>query len=1188
MEWSATKQRVFAFESDIVVSAGAGSGKTAALVELYLRLIAGETKLGRRLSVAEIVAITFTDKAALEMKERVRKGIAGRIAAGDGSAPWEQELRALSTAPIATFHSFCARLLRENPAEARIDPAFTLLDELAAWGELRGALDQVIEQELTTRTPEIRLLLEQYPLSGAGRGKGLRDYLADLRRKLANSGSDPGHPARLAGRWDAAARKIMDLLPGRLDAVAVRLRAAIAEREVRGKKEPVYLAKMRSLAGLCAGGGPSPDVLSAPALLAEMLDCTKGSWGGDHAVLRGEAKELLETAELACHQLRSAPSVTALLTLAGRVEDAYRLRKERRGALDFDDLLVKARDLLKGDAGIREEIRQRFPVILVDEFQDSNPLQKELVELLCAEGQRLFIVGDPKQSIYLFRGADVSVFKHSQSETAARGGENLYFQESFRSREGIIRFVNRLFGAVMGGENRGPGIEELQPESAPRDFDVRYESGDHLVAQRRDWDGSPCVELLALAGEETSGEMRRAEAAAVARKIRRIVAGDEEVLVYDKRPGTGTDPGLLTPRVPRFGDIAILFRRFTHLKVFERELRRCGIPYYVVKGKGFYRCQEVLDLLNFLRWLDFSGDRAALAGVLRSPLCGVSDETLYLLSRLDGGLATWEKWLCRSPVPDPRFPFLDRIDPPDREKLAALALLAGRLRPLRDRLTLAELMEEILTGTDFTSSLLATYQGEQKAANLRKLIELSRSFTGEGEGGLRPFVAYLSELVETEPTEAEAIISAESEDVVRLMTVHQSKGLEFPVVFVPELGAAPPADHAPVQYDDDCGVGVKLLHHAGGKRRPTLASRTIAELRSLKEGAELKRLFYVAVTRARDYLVLSGEKGTGRSGPWREWLDACMAEDGDALVKVTRADATAEERTEGAALLSGTTREANTLDNVALAAGLRRALYYVAPPPSTMLFSPTVLEDYENCPRKYFYKAVMGLDEGLFAELLGRPSGRRAPTSDEMTQLEKGDLAHLFLERVDLAADPKVLRAACLRIAAASARNPGDAGVAEVMDNVAAFAASPLGRRVARGMPLRELPFTLKMTGEADYYIRGAMDLVAAEDQRVTVCDYKYARKEDAELEGYRFQLRTYMLAMGRAWPGRRVEGRLIFLKGGEEETVDCDMPAFEAHLLRIMNAIRERCREADFGLKEGCDGGHCPFRQRCLGGGPP
>ncbi|MCM2358249.1 MAG: UvrD-helicase domain-containing protein, partial [Geobacteraceae bacterium] len=891
MEWSPAKQEVFRFESDIVVSAGAGSGKTAALVELYLRLLAGETRFPRPLSVEEIVAITFTDKAAVEMRERVRKGMMARQAAGDRSAPWDKLLRALPNASIATFHAFCSRLLRENPAEAGVDPSFVLLDELAAGGELRGALDEVVEGELKARSPEIRLLLEQYPLSGAGRGKGLREHLLDLRRKRSASGMDDGALLRMAEQWNEKAAVIYREWLRDLEELAGEAELVLAGKEL------AFHRKLQEFPELCRRAPLSLEGDETPLRLAAMAACIGGNWGKEKP-LKERLEGCIETLGLAWRQIRSAPHVVALLLLSGKVEEGYRLRKARRGGLDFDDLQGKVRHLLRSDGALREECRNRFPVVMVDEFQDTNPLQKELLELLCGPGQRLFMVGDPKQSIYLFRGADVSVFGQAQAETAASGGRNLYFRESFRSREGIIVFVNCLFSQVMAGGGAG--------------FEVGYGPEDHLEPQRRDRDGAPCVELLALEGDGTSAEKRGAEAAAIARKILRLVAGEDGVEVYDRStatgdqgPGTrdqgpGTGDENLEPRTSnlepafasrklRFGDIALLLRRFTHLKVFERELRRHGIPYYVVKGKGFYRCQEVLDLLNFLRYLEFGGDLASLAGVLRSPLCGVSDETLYLLSRLDGGIGAWEGFSTQNSKLETRNSLWDRIDPADRDRLRALALLLARLRPLRDRLTLAELMEEILTGTDFASSLLTTFQGVQKTANLRKLIELSRSFAGNGEGGLRGFVNYLVELVETEPTEAEAVISAEGEDVVRLMTVHQSKGLEFPVVFIPELGAGHPVDHGAVQYDDACGVGMKLAA-SGGTWEPTLASRAIAELKGRKEGAELKRLFYVATTRARDYLVLSGEKGKHRGGPWREWLDSFLAGEGGELVRVTLVD----------------------------------------------------------------------------------------------------------------------------------------------------------------------------------------------------------------------------------------------------------------------------------------------------------
>ncbi|KAF0219793.1 MAG: UvrD/REP [Geobacteraceae bacterium] len=724
------------------------------------------------------------------------------------------------------------------------------------------------------------------------------------------------------------------------------------------------------------------------------------------------------------------------------------------------------------------------------------------------------------------------------------------------------------------------------------DFETDYGAGDHLEPQRNDWDETPCVELLTIGVGANSEEKRRIEAAAISRKIRWLVSGQEEVKVYDSQKAGNREPGtgkrdleprtsnlepVFLPRKPRFGDIAILFRRFSNLKLFERELRMDGIPYYVVKGKGFYRCQEVLDILNFLKYLEFSGDLVALTGILRSPLCGVSDETLYLLSRCDGGIGDWEKWFARSPLPDPRSPALDRIVQPDRDRLHSLFLLVSRLRPLRDRLTLAELLEEIHTGTDFASTLLTTFQGEQKVANLRKLIELARSFDDSGEGALRVFVNYLTELVKAEPTEAEAVISAEGEDVVRLMTVHQSKGLEFPVVFIPELGAGQPINTTQMEYDNSLGLGMKPAL-PGSEGEPTLAFREISELRKRKVTAESKRLFYVALTRSRDYLILSGE---GR-GEWRRWVED-FREEYPALIRITEATSLFEESSPADGMEGVTEKGRGEGIPELVAAAVGRSLYYTPPLPSEMVFSPTALEDYRKCPRKYFYRAVMGLDEGLFAEILGDPGRRRKEKKRGMTALDKGNLAHAMLEKLNFADATPAQRAACERIAAVTSAGQPQEDVADVVESVLAFAATPLACELPEKRLLREYRFILTFSGAATYYVEGAMDLVAEGRDGVTVYDYKYAEKEQAELDGYRFQLGTYMLALSRAYPERRVEGKLLFLKGGGEETVVCDFAAFERELLEIMDAIRRRSAEEDFGLREGCDGTHCPFRERCL-----
>jgi ATP-dependent exoDNAse (exonuclease V) beta subunit len=360
-----------------------------------------------------------------------------------------------------------------------------------------------------------------------------------------------------------------------------------------------------------------------------------------------------------------------------------------------------------------------------------------------------------------------------------------------------------------------------------------------------------------------------------------------------------------------------------------------------------------------------------------------------------------------------------------------------------------------------------------------------------------------------------------------------------------------------------------------------LAHDRIARLRRDKEAAELKRLFYVAVTRARDHLVLSGEG----KGEWRRWMDAFREGEAAHLLRVSPAG----ELLAAAAAASSPPSEAPEAalpDPELLSRAVQRSLDFMPPRPSAMTFSPTALEDYRHCPRKYFFKAVMGLDEGLFADLLGTNAGRKVPAPrHDMTAIDKGNLAHRLLEDLDFAAPPDARRSQCRELAPLVAPGPDGRGTAEVIDRVLAFAASPTGRELAAKRLLREHPFILKFRGKADYYLRGAMDLVAVDGETATVYDYKYLAAEGADLDGYRFQLRTYMLALAKVWPEKRIEGRLVFLKGGGEEAVACDAAPFTGELLQIMDAIRERSAEEEFLLRAGCDGRHCPFRERCRAG---
>jgi ATP-dependent exoDNAse (exonuclease V) beta subunit len=1155
MVWSDVKERLFRLERDTLVSAGAGSGKTAALVELYLRLLAGETSLPP-LEPSQIIAITFTDKAAQEMRERIRAGLRQRRQgpAGERFAPLQRQL---GTAPISTFHAFCARLLRENTVAAAVDPYFTVLDAFAASAELEGAMDDLLQEELRRPSEDFTLLLRHFSVSSSDSGDGLPDLLADIHRAAADDAGWFQTAIAGAARHAEEARALLARSVSVVDGLVGEVERILAE-----EKPLIFHGPLRPFPSLWRETTPDPEHPALLQRLAALTACIAGNWGKEKGV-RGALLAALTDMRIAASQLAVTPVTLSLLALGRRFADLYHERKARRGSLDFEDLQVRTRDLLRDDATVRQRLRDSCRVVMVDEFQDTNPLQKQIVDLLCGPEQRLFVVGDPKQSIYLFRGADVSVFLRMGEEMARRGGETLYFQESFRSRSGIIGLVNSLFARLMTG-----GTEPFQ---------TFFTEGDRLEAVRTESDPAPCAELLQLPGDGSGQERRRLEADAVAERILSLADGRDPVPVLRRDPATGTERST----APRFGDMAILFRRFTHIKAFEQALRHRGIPYYVVKGKGFYQCQEIMDILSLLRCLESPWDLVALAGLLRSPLCCVSDETLFLLSRHPAGLGAWQELVPSEG--EAALPLWERIDADDRERLLHLDRLLERLRPVRDRLSVTELLEEVIAGTSLVPILLLLFQGEQKVANIRKLLDLARTFDRRGEGTLRQFIVWLQKLVDREPTEAEALLAAEGENAVALMTVHQSKGLEFPVVFVPECGAPPRPVSDAVLSDPDEGIGVRLRQSVGDSL-PTLAHQRLADLRRRKEEAEFKRLFYVALTRARDYLVLSGEGGK-QGNSWRAWLDDWL-DDGGGQHLLLRPPPEAAPPAQAAAPPVAARTEEEITQAVA------RVMDFRPPLPSRLVFTPTALEDYRHCPRKYYYKGVLGLDEGLFAQLLGRsgqekPQRRpRQPAGDvaPLSPLERGNLAHLMLQRLDFGAPAAGWEESCRNTAAGYHLPVPPADMDEVCQAVATFAASPTGRELASRRLRRELPFLLRLDGAAEYHLRGAMDLVAEDDDSVTVLDYKFSGHGSEGVAGYRFQVSCYMLVLARAFPQRDIRGKLVFLREGVVEPVHVDLTLFEAELVAMMNDIRERGAETAFPPLAGCDGSRCPFRDRCGG----
>jgi ATP-dependent helicase/nuclease subunit A len=489
---------------------------------------------------------------------------------------------------------------------------------------------------------------------------------------------------------------------------------------------------------------------------------------------------------------------------------------------------------------LRQRLSAEIDLLLVDEFQDTDPAQAQLVEALCGDrltSGRLFFVGDSKQSIYRFRGADPGVFAQLQSNTPEEG--RLPLTENFRSQPEILRFVNALFV-----ESLGPRYEPLEP-------------------RRPQVSPTPAIEFLWAVPAEADGDgnatlLRKTEADWLARRIRQLLDSGAQ-LVWDREAAERGEPA---PRAVRPGDIAILFRALPDVQQYESALRRYGLEYYLVGGRAFYAQQEVFDLLNLLRALCSPADAVALAGALRSPFFAFDDETLYWLARHPGGLV---EGLFESDAHE-------RLSGDQRERVEFARDVLSELRAAKDRLSVAGLIELGLERTGYDAMLLTEFLGERKLANLHKLVEQARSFDSSGICTLAEFVTQLDEFVSRQPHEAMAATEAEDSDVIRLMSVHQAKGLEFPVVIVPDLQRTAHAS-TEVTWTSRLGPLVKLPKEISPG--DSMTGRDLyAMIEADEDRAETERLLYVATTRAADYLLLSsGVKQVGiAASPWMELL----------------------------------------------------------------------------------------------------------------------------------------------------------------------------------------------------------------------------------------------------------------------------------------------------------------------------
>jgi len=1163
--WSGAALALFELGGDTAVSAGAGSGKTTALVELCVRLLSGEAT-GTPLDPSEVAAITFTEKAAAELVERLRAAVAERArraAGGPEAAAWVDRLRGLDRMAVGTIHNFCGRLLRERALEAGLDPEFAVLDESAAPPLLEEAARGAVMEALDAGRPEALALCAGF---GAEALAGLVGSLVGERAVRGLRGTQPvatGSPGEVEAARRALLEAAAEVVAARPEArtasaVAVvervaRALEAVEDGDRQGTLTPAALARLAALGAA-----------ARPAARGNGMERLKAGC----EVLEAQGRAL--PARVA--EAWGLPQREELARLVGEAERRYGEACRAVGGLDFDGLLSATRDLLAGSPAILVELRLRLKALLVDEYQDVNGVQQAIFELLAGrrdglpDGPVAVAVGDLKQSIYGFRGADVGVFAGVVERFAAGAGRVLHLTDNHRSAPAVVELVNRVSAIAL----------QPPPGLPPRPFEIAFRPEDRLVA-RRPAAPAPAAELLDDGGEGGGAERREREAAALAARIRALVSGRAGVPVMERDADHRE-----RPRRAGWGDVAILFRRTTALGVYERALRAAGIPVRLARG-AFHQAPEVRDLGELLASLSDPADELAWAALLRSPLCAVSDSTLLLLAGLP--LAS----LHAATVAQ-----LDGIGMAveERRRLDRFLATWRALRPLRDRLAPGALLRRAVEALDLDVALAAGPDGERRRRNLEKAIALARSF-GERGGTAAELAARLRWLAAQPPREPEADLDAA--DAVTLLSIHAAKGLEWPVVILPDLAAPTRSDAERARLD---AAGLLCadwfdVTSADFVRTPSLEAARAEAKRAA--AAESRRLLYVALTRARDLVILSGEGRPKRDGSrtfpgWRGLLEEAVGGDASLVLRVPLAEA--------ATAAHGPPVEALP----APAAGPPGSVAppRLAPPaaPGSIRLAVTQLAEFARCPRRHHLTRVLGLVE---------PSGLHGGATDDdpARATSRETLAHAMLAELELTAPPLAQRAQLAAVAGRRGYDPADAGVVRIRDEVLRFLASPPGLRLAgaaaEGRLRRELPFLLRLDGEgegapAPCYLSGAIDALVTPRPggRLLVLDYKYSLPRAEAADRYRLQLAAYALAASRASGGAPVEARLQFLRGDFSGLDVTPSPEALADFARAAPALAAGVASgagdrtpAELGRDEArCLGEGCGFVERCYRAG--
>lgn len=1092
------------WDHNVVVMAGAGTGKTTILVNRILNLLLREPS---PLAITEIVALTFTNKAATEMKKRLREQLLRltgltddlisifqaryHLSAAQVGERAKIALEQIDKAQIGTLHSFAAHLLRLHPVESGIDPLFQE-DDGSYFKELFDlSWDRWLDDELGSAGSQHdrwRRVLAGITLDDLRQfTEALAGDFVDLHEVERQCRSLPlGGPFR---DWIVA-------MHGRATALL-----AVQDRPKRRKAEQMLAAAVQSMTFLLEQGVPGLIHLTEDERATLEKDLGKAPTGWDETAFQ-EATSIIGLAQ----QLRTVDQsyFQDVVTLVRPFLDQIQHGFLTSGWIAFDGLLARAKTLLRDHSAVRARIKQTYRAILVDEFQDTDPVQYEIIVYLGEragshqtswqdvdlEPGKLFIVGDPKQSIYAFRRADIEAFERVVEKIQAAGGRVYSLVTNFRSDGAVLDVVNNVFDRLFQqAEHIQPANEPLvvrpqrQPEVSVSGVQLR------LVTAR---EGDEAFDVQAATREE---------AEALARWLKEELLSGATVMDRDRHK---------SPLQP--GHIALIFRTLTQTEVYLEALRRYDIAYITDGEKHFYRRQEVIDVVNLLRVIDNPYDRIALVGVLRSSLGGMTDQDLLALQQREGldyqhreRLSAWNH---------PQAELVRRL----YEHLAEL----HRLAPFRP---VPEAIDLIFDRLPILELAAASLHGEQGVANLRKIREMAEALADRPHLTLTGFVDLMMTRVSEQPVEAESALAEESLGAIRVLTIHKAKGLEFPVVILPGLHQGAKNSHKGPSIHHDWSSRCYSLRLGG---RSNLGALLVEMKMAAREEAEQRRLLYVGMTRARDLLVLSGGL-TAKPGH-----DTVLSLLGETIVDEENPSAADQ-------ICIGTSRLTRVMTSATKGARRhsQKSLSTMAPKPplgSILIRRQARKLEWENrriTARRVTPSSLTG----------GRVEGE-APHAvtgrDSDVARLTGVCAHAVLEQWDFARPCSEIGIVIEQTIDRYIGQNHSRMRADMTEDLAVLfkrflSSEPYGRLQRATVLGREVPFVMSV-GEFQL-MEGAMDLIYRLDDRIWIADYKTddvaAEDVGRKVDSYRSQAESYSQAVAAALGVPSLSFQFIFLRLG-------------------------------------------------------